>query len=351
MPIDLLKSETFAQTFVKDLEWRSSHPELSRMWSSGLSEWDRIVGGIGKGWYIVIIARLKGGKTGLLNTLGINLGKQSVRFVSISLEMHHLQMGARVFSNVAKIDMNKFSRLQMLEDDWRKVYMAEKEIGKLNGLWNYGANKIDDIEEMCHLLKPEVVLVDYLGLMTLGEDSRKSRYQEIGELSRRLKRITLPVIGKTGQDQKREEIVLRIESQRQYLGNESTDSMVSYMRQKWSEADLQNENQDDTDEHHMFPTIITAVQTSKEMMRKGTLDASASKDSNAPAEDADLVIAINDIPGPDGKPLQFKKLITVAASRVSGEGEFEIAYSPAQARMSNILSAPGNDDLVQLNNE
>lgn len=332
--VDLLKSETFARAFVEDLEWRSEHPEQSKLWSSGLKEWDRLIGGIGRGWYIVIIARLKGGKTGLLGTLAINLARQKVKFAMITLEMHHLQMGARIFSNMAHIDMNKFTHLNLTEDDWKKIYTTQQEINTFDGLWNYGANNIDEIEELVTALEPQVVLVDYMGLMTLGEDSRKSRYQEIGELSRRLKGMTLPKVNADPIARKREEVILRIESQRSYLGNDSTDSMIAFMREKWLEADgTQSSGQ--VIRQHMFPTIITAIQTSKEQARKGVLDANSSKDSNAPAEDGDLVLAINDVKGDNDTIVQFKREIVIGASRICGEGKFTVGYNPAQARMYN----------------
>jgi len=331
----VLRSATFANEFMNDLQWRIEHPELSRLWSSGLKDWDHLIGGVGRGWYIVIVAKQKGGKTGLLGSLSINLNKQNVNVLTITLEMHTLQMGARIFANVSGVSMTKLRDVHTLSDeDMTKLIAAHGEISNYPGYWNYGARDFADIKKLILALQPDVVVLDYLGLVDLNDPAMRSRYQEITKLSREIKALTLPAQYTEGmvtpEMMARENLILAIEGQRHIVGDDETQKMLDYLHQKWTEYDGQSPILDG----YVKPlTIITAMQTSKQMQRSGQLDETSPKDSQAPFEDCDLGIVINDLMGQDKQPLPHMRAIGVVATRVCPVGEFNVGYNASLARM------------------
>lgn len=329
--IRVLRAKTFAARWVNDLRVKMANPELYRPWRSGLRDWDRIVGGVGKGWYIVIVAQLKGGKTGFMNTMQTALAEQKVSFVSVSLEMNYEQMGWRVFANLTGIDMTVFRDLKVTDNDWIKIDAAQKKIGEWDGYYNYGAGTIESIRKIVKQIKPQVVFIDYLGL-THTEEQMNSRNMELGKISRELKIIAS---GEQEVDQleQRQQQLLTLEGLRNYTeSQEEYEKIMDSLRYKWASED---EAAGRIDRLDVGTTIITAQQTSKEMIRAGMhgkiLDSTAPKDSNAPFEDCDLGITINPVLGPDDKPMANMRNISVAVSRVSETGEFTVKYNGATA--------------------
>jgi|WetSurSiteA1Bulk_404760.scaffolds.fasta_scaffold10254_1 hypothetical protein len=329
MPV-VLRSKTFARRFMQDLAVKLADPERYRPWKSGITRLDEITGGIGKAWYIVVVAQLKGGKTGWLTTINKALAIQKVSYLNIHLEMNFEQMAWRVFAGMSGVSMTSFRDLVVTPEEWSRLEEAQKEIEEWNGYYSESAESLSEIKKLVYTLEPEVIVLDYLGL-TKSDNEYASLNMQLGEISRSLKMMTKMV--KTSEiEDRRHEMLLTLEGARSYMEPDDFELILDGLRMKWAEEDDKYSDQNNLSRGR---TVITAQQTSKEMVRAGlsgkTLDSTAPKDSNKPFEDCDLGITINPVLGPDDKPVSNAREINIAVSRVSDVGKFTVGYNGATA--------------------
>jgi replicative DNA helicase len=346
MTVKLLTSPEFAEKFYNDLTMRANDPDRYRLWSSGLRELDKKTGGIGRGWFIVIVARQKGGKTGLLSTLAINLAKQNVKILYVSLEMHYVQMGARIVSNISGVQLNSFRDANLTQEEWDRTEGAISILEKFPGFWSYGVRNFSDLRRITRKMHPDVVIIDYLGLVNWDQSDVRTRYQEITKISNEFKALTLPDYEEDAEEDPRADLIALLQGQAESLGQQKVDALLKELGDSWRDWDTAEEKTVPTP-----VTIITAVQTSQGKQQRGKLDATAPKDSGAPAEDADLLLVINDCEGADGKSLPHMKEISIAASRISADGEFTVGYNPHFARFYddiNFIQVDVNETLRKI---
>lgn len=184
-----LNSAQLMDAFLKEQEERHRNPEKYRGWRTGVADLDKVTGGLVRGWYFVVSGKRKSGKTAFMATLRTQLGLQGVRFLSISLEENNLQIAERQVSNVGDVDRTLFRDVALTQDDWTKVFSAAENIREWPGYWDYGVEKVEEIKKLCKDLEIEVLMVDYIQLMSASGSVNRS--QEISAISRSLKLLTL----------------------------------------------------------------------------------------------------------------------------------------------------------------
>jgi replicative DNA helicase len=184
-----LNSSELMDKFLKEQEKRHKDPEAYRGWKTGVDALDEITGGLSRAWYFVVAGKRKSGKTSFLTTLRSSLGKQGVRYLSISLEEANLQIAERQVSNLEDVDRSLFRDVKLTEKDWGNVYKAAGEIRTWDGYWDYGISRVEEIQRLVKEVKAEVVLIDYIQLMSFPGNT--NRTAEIAQISRSLKLMTL----------------------------------------------------------------------------------------------------------------------------------------------------------------
>jgi replicative DNA helicase len=173
---------------------------------SGFTNLDRITSGWQPSDLIIMAARPGMGKTSLTLAIACNaaitFGKPCAFF---SLEMSNLQLVNRILSMETLISSEKLRKGKLEEYEWQQLH---NQINKLANVPIY----IDDtpgisvfeLRAKCRRLKMQhdiqIIIIDYLQLMTAGGESGKSgnREQEISQISRSLKglakELNVPVI-------------------------------------------------------------------------------------------------------------------------------------------------------------
>jgi len=175
---------------------------------SGFDNLDRITSGWQKSDLIILAARPGMGKTAFTLSLARNaaMGFDKKYPVAIfSLEMSNVQLAQRLISMEAGINSQKLRNGQLTKEEWERfhnaiVKMAETPIY----IDDTPAINIFELRAKCRRLKQhhgvELIIVDYLQLMTAGSDNKKNgtREQEISSISRALKglakELEVPVI-------------------------------------------------------------------------------------------------------------------------------------------------------------
>lgn len=162
--------------------------------ATGFIDLDKKTSGLQKSDLIIIAARPSMGKTAFaLNIAQHAALKSEAKVLLFSLEMPKEQLGQRLLSMEARVDMQKLKTGNLDRTDWDQIYEA---IDKLSGADIY----IDDtpgvsvleIKNKSRRLKAEkgldLIIIDYLQLMSY-EGRAESRQQEVTALSRYLKQL------------------------------------------------------------------------------------------------------------------------------------------------------------------
>jgi replicative DNA helicase len=190
-----ITSEELGEAFRELLKERQLNPDNWRGLKFGHPDLDKITGGLRKGEFAVVAGAQKAGKTTVALAWSERFAEQvqpGELVLFVSLEMSHDSIAGRVLANLSDIDVTKFRDYKLEEGDWKKLDVGVEKMGKLPILWNTGAYSIDGIESLVSQYenRVRVVVVDYFQLMSGGDRTAK-RYEQLTEISRRLKALTL----------------------------------------------------------------------------------------------------------------------------------------------------------------
>jgi replicative DNA helicase len=162
---------------------------------SGFTALDRITSGWQKTDLIIIAARPSMGKTAFVLSMARNMAVEHNRATAIfSLEMSSIQLVNRLIAAETELGNDKLKTGRLENYEWehlnRKISSLEKAPIFID---DTPALSIFEFRAKCRRLKMQhdiqVVIVDYLQLMTAGTDNRGSREQEVSTISRSLKAI------------------------------------------------------------------------------------------------------------------------------------------------------------------
>jgi replicative DNA helicase len=162
---------------------------------SGFTAVDRITSGWQRTDLVIIAARPSMGKTAYVLSMARNMAVEHNRATAIfSLEMSSVQLVNRLIAAETELGNDKLKTGRLENYEWehlnRKISALEKAPIFID---DTPALSIFEFRAKCRRLKMQhdvqVVIVDYLQLMTAGTDGRGSREQEVSSISRSLKAI------------------------------------------------------------------------------------------------------------------------------------------------------------------
>ncbi len=189
--------------FLKQLqEARDSKEGLTGV-PSGFTSIDRVTCGWQKTDLIIVAARPGMGKSAFMLSTALGAAKLGKSVAIFSLEMSRTQLFGRMASQDASIEGYKLKSGKMDERDWQSLHGTVERISELPiHIDDTPALSIYELRAKCRRLKMQndiqLVVVDYLQLMTVGSDKTGNRDQEIGKISGGLKalakELNVPVI-------------------------------------------------------------------------------------------------------------------------------------------------------------
>lgn len=201
---DFRSAKDIALEFFGNLEqavWAKENGKVTGI-PSGYDDLDKMTSGFQRSDLIIVAARPSVGKTAFALNVAQNIGLKSRETVAIfSLEMGSSQLMQRMVGSSANLDQNELRTGNMHPGDWEKVATAIGAISEAPIFINdTGAVTVSEIRTKCRRLKKEqglgAIIIDYLQL--IQGRGRKSRQEEVGEISRGLKQIAreldVPVI-------------------------------------------------------------------------------------------------------------------------------------------------------------
>ncbi len=162
---------------------------------TGFVDLDRKTAGLNPSDLILVGARPSMGKTAFGLNIVLNVAvKQKLSCAIFSLEMSSKQIVNRLLACQAAVNMESLRSGQLQDRDWEKLVEA---LGTLAEAQIYiddtGGISMSEVRSKCRKLKLErgldVIMIDYLQLMSGSGRSGDNRQQEIAEISRGLKTL------------------------------------------------------------------------------------------------------------------------------------------------------------------
>ncbi len=164
---------------------------------TGWERLDKLTAGLHEGQMIIIAARPAIGKSAWALNLATNAAINSGKTVAIfSLEMSAESLATRMLASVGHIEGYKLATGN-LENDWDKLNEAISKLEKTNIYMDDTAGiTIGEIRSKCRRLANsekglDLVVIDYLQLVTSAANYGTNRQQEVSDISRSLKLMSL----------------------------------------------------------------------------------------------------------------------------------------------------------------
>lgn len=160
--------------------------------TSGFRSLDRITTGFQPGELIIMGARPSIGKTALALTMAIKIAKRKISCGFFSLEMSNRQIGFRLISSEAKVDMNFVRTGKETEKELVRILDAGNRIATIPlFILDTRRSDLSVMKSMARKMKREkvkIIFIDYLTLISYGNNSTP-RHERVGQISKQLKSL------------------------------------------------------------------------------------------------------------------------------------------------------------------
>jgi replicative DNA helicase len=174
--------------------------------ATGLRDLDKWTGGFHGGDYILLGGRPGMGKTALALSIARNVARQGNGVLFLSLEMPREQLGLRLasmqgYSSTTQVAYSSARRGMFDDRQWERFEKANADVATLPiliddkpGMTIAGIKM--DIRRALETFQRQgkelkMVVVDYLGLVTMGDRYKGNRVNEIAEASKAMKQMAL----------------------------------------------------------------------------------------------------------------------------------------------------------------
>ena len=166
--------------------------------ATGWADFDKMTSGLHENQFIIIGARPAMGKTAFALNLATNVATSSGKSVAVfNLEMGAEQLANRMLSSLGQIEGYKFMSGKLNNNDYVKFNEALSQLEDTNiFIDDTPGITIGEIRSKCRRLKTsssglDLVIIDYLQLISGGKNYGSNRQQEVSDISRSLKMLAM----------------------------------------------------------------------------------------------------------------------------------------------------------------
>lgn len=196
--------QSLVKDAISDIQAARDHEGNLRGIPSGFTDLDRITSGWQKSDLIILAARPGMGKTAFVLSMARNIAVDfNIPVAVFSLEMSSIQLVTRLISSETQLSADKLKKGNLESYEWEQL---NAKIGKLVDaplfIDDTPALTIFELRAKCRRLKAQhniqMIIIDYIQLMSGGNDNKGNREQEISTISRSLKalakELNVPII-------------------------------------------------------------------------------------------------------------------------------------------------------------
>jgi replicative DNA helicase len=198
-----------ALTSVEDYQREQKEPR--NLIPFGYKSLDQTAGGMKKGDLVLIIGPTGGGKSTLLVNFACNVFKAGYKVLFVSLEIPLRRMRARCHANLLGMDYGKLiqytTEVPVYQHEVQKLF--DDTYGEITVIDLPVATTATQLSNMIIKEAPDVLIVDYIGLMRSIRGNRSADWEEQMDIANELKMLA-----------RRHEIVVMTAAQFNRAGNE-----------------------------------------------------------------------------------------------------------------------------------
>ncbi|MBQ6142882.1 MAG: AAA family ATPase [Clostridia bacterium] len=192
MPIQAKKMKSLEKSAQSLLDFYTGKTSnIENRAETGFKKIDSILQGMSGGNLIVLAARPKVGKTAFALSVAENVAKSGKKVVFFSQEMLTCELCERILSKNSGISMTKLINKNLNQEEINSLEKALETIKNREIIINDSSGiSVNDVRMSCKMLKNlGLIVIDYLQLMHSSGGKCENRNQEIGKISRDLKKL------------------------------------------------------------------------------------------------------------------------------------------------------------------
>ena len=166
--------------------------------ATGWYDLDKITAGLHENELIIVAARPGMGKTAFALNIATYVTTHTEKTVAVfNLEMGAEQLANRILSSLGQIEGYKLRTGRMLNSDWKRFNEAASQLSHANlYIDDTPGISIGEIRAKCRRLSSssdglDLVIIDYLQLISGGRNYGSNRQQEVADISRSLKTLAM----------------------------------------------------------------------------------------------------------------------------------------------------------------
>lgn len=189
--------DVFAKT-QENLERLASAKEDITGIPTGWYDFDKITTGLHENEFIIVASRPAMGKTALALNIASYVAKNTDKSVALfNLEMGAEQLALRMISSLGQIEGYKLRTGKLVNNDWKRINEAMSQLADSNiFIDDTPGITIGEIRAKCRRLASsekglDLVIIDYLQLISGGKNYGSNRQQEVSDISRSLKTLAM----------------------------------------------------------------------------------------------------------------------------------------------------------------
>ncbi len=241
---------------------------------TGLNDFDKKIGGLHKSDLIIIAGRPSMGKTAFATNIASHIAKtlnnKNKNVLFFSLEMSSEQLATRLLGELAQLSSENIRTGNLSKNNFSKLLESSEVLKKLNlFIDDSPALNISSIRTRARRMKRknglDLIILDYLQLLSGESRSNDNRVQEISDITRGLKAIAkefdIPVVALSQLSRKvedREEKRPQLADLRESGAIEQDADLVVFLyREEYYLA--RTEPQEDTDKHEIWKNKMEKV--------------------------------------------------------------------------------------------
>ena len=164
---------------------------------TGIRGIDAHIGTMEPGNLVIIAGRPSHGKSALACTVAVNAARAGKQVLWFTLEMDAVETARRIVSFLSGVDNRKLKAVSlqgMTNDEWGRYIAAYEKMAKMGLHISDATNQTPlDIWRTAQGVKMagglDLVIVDYIGLMSAGSRKKENRVQEVSYITRMLKNM------------------------------------------------------------------------------------------------------------------------------------------------------------------
>ena len=156
---------------------------------TGIPIIDKCTNGIAPSELVTIGAKSGVGKSALAVRIAINMFKADKKVLIVSREMSKKQVAERILLSHSGVTKEQYENRDFNDEQWVRI-VETMEVFSGDGITiDDKISTIQEIKQAVRRTKPDVLIVDYVQLLT-PSNPRDSRERQVAEISRELKKMT-----------------------------------------------------------------------------------------------------------------------------------------------------------------